>query len=83
MNDDDSAFSRLPDPSDDATKREEQFLAAAIEKAKNTKPLEATGQCRFSRCGEEVEEGLRFCGPACRDGYELEQRMKTINGRSV
>lgn len=73
------SFERLPDESDVATQLEERFIAEAIKRTQNAKPLRDTGFCLY--CDEPAEAGRRFCDSACRDDHEHEQRMKKINGR--
>lgn len=88
-------YERLPDPSDDATLREEQFLAVALDKVGKTKPVQPTGFCLAPDCGEQLvsdkelkagqkkgfpETARRFCNVGCRDGYERHLRMKKITG---
>lgn len=71
-------YERLPDPSDDATLREEQFLAVALDKASKAKPVPATGFCLY--CKAKLKKGLRFCDKDCARDWENEQRMKKIAG---
>lgn len=41
-----------------------------IKAARQHKPVAAaTGECLF--CGEEVNEGVRWCSPECRDDWEM------------
>lgn len=97
MNPNDADYERLPDESDMATRREEQFLEAALNEAKRARPHEATGFCLDPDCGEqlvsdaEMTEGLargfplntrRFCNAECRDMFERHLRMKRIAGRT-
>jgi hypothetical protein len=37
-------------------------------------PLRATGLCLY--CDEPAADGRRFCGPECRDGFEVERRVR-------
>ena len=88
-------YERLPDPSDDATLREEQFLAVALDKASKAKPVPATGFCLDPDCGERFmsdsqikryrktgfpPDAQRFCDVDCRNGYEKHMRMRKITG---
>lgn len=94
--DKDLDYQRLPDESDMATRREEQFLAASLEEVKRVKPLMATGFCLDPECGEQLvsdaelkaaaTDGFplstrRFCNAECRDMYERHLRMRRIAGR--
>lgn len=88
-------YERLPDPSDDATLREGQFLAAALDKANQAKPVQATGFCLDPDCDTQLvsdkelkafrkkgvpPETQRFCNAECRDNYEKHIRMRKITG---
>ena len=85
---------RLADESDMATQREGQFLAAALDKAKE-KPVQPTGFCLDPDCDTQLvtdkelrayrKKGFppdtkRFCDAGCRDNYEKHMRMKKITG---
>lgn len=95
--DNDPDYQRLPDESDMATRREEQFLAAFLEEAKRVKPVLATGYCLDPDCGEQLasdaelaaaatkglpDNARRFCNAECRDMYERHLRMRRIAGRT-
>lgn len=88
-------YERLPDPSDDATLREEQFLAVALDKASKAKPVAATGFCLDPDCDTQLvtdkelkayrkkgfpPDAQRFCDASCRDNYEKHIRMRKITG---
>lgn len=58
------------DDADRATADEEQLIAARIAAASvPRKVYVATGECLF--CGEPCEAGRRWCGPECRDDFEV------------
>lgn len=71
-------YERLADESDMATQREEQFLAAALDKVNEAKPVQPTGFCLY--CKAKLKKGLRFCDKDCASDWENEQRMKKIAG---
>jgi hypothetical protein len=50
---------------------QEDTIAAGIQKAR-TKLVSPTakGYCLNPKCGEDLEEGKRFCDPHCRDAYD-------------
>ena len=69
----------LSDVSDMATRRENQFLEAALEHCRSQKTLEPTGLCHF--CGEDVGKEAKFCDCDCARDYDHEQRMKKMRGK--
>ena len=88
-------YERLADESDMATQREEQFLAAALDKVNQAKPVQPTGFCLDPDCDTQLvsdkelkafrKKGVppdtkRFCDAACRDNYEKHVRMRKITG---
>ena len=88
-------YERLSDESDMATQREGQFLAAALDKAAHTKPVQATGFCLDPDCDTQLvtdkelkayrkkgfpPETKRFCDASCRDNYDKHMRMRKITG---
>ncbi|MDR4518944.1 MAG: hypothetical protein MRK00_16360 [Nitrosomonas sp.] len=60
------------DQIDIANEREQMDTQRAIENARKLhKAAEATGHCLF--CGDDVEDGVRWCSPECRDDWEVRQ----------
>ena len=95
MADSDLDYERLSDESDMATQREGQFLASALDKVAQAKPVQPTGYCLDPDCGEQFmsdkdikryrkkgfpPDAQRFCNAACRDNYEKHVRMRKITG---
>ncbi len=68
----------MSDIADAADQPIEQFLAAAITRARQASPLMCNGHCAF--CEEAVAPGLVFCDRDCRDDFERRLRLKTIIG---
>jgi hypothetical protein len=65
----------MPDMFDAASELEDLERAAAIAAVmKHAPAAEATGACLF--CDEVLPEGRRFCGPECRDAFELQVRQR-------
>lgn len=69
-------YERLPDESDMATVREEQFLAAALEKASRAPQVERTGICLNDGCGEKAINGGLYCGDDCKDEHRREEAIR-------
>jgi len=63
------------DISDQATRREEEFTAAAL--AVRKPAIKPVGVCHS--CGEDVGETKLFCDGDCRDDW---QRIKSANERN-
>lgn len=94
MDDLESSKENLPDISDQATQKENQFLEAAIDAARHTKGPKATGLCL--NCEEPLApaevidaialhqhdgEGVpRWCNVECCSDWQKAERMRKING---
>jgi predicted nucleic acid-binding Zn ribbon protein len=50
-----------------------------IRQARSAPALMPKGECHF--CGEEVADGLRFCGPDCRDDFQAEEEALKRMGK--
>ena len=61
----------MTDAIDRGCEREELDRRMAIMQRKPSGP-KPTGRCAI--CGEHVLPGAQFCGPDCREDWELEQR---------
>lgn len=67
------------DISDQATKVEERDRAAALEASRRANAvLPDLGHCH--NCEGPVSPGARFCGPECREDYDLRMRSAARNG---
>lgn len=71
----------MPDEVDKANDLAEVLLDAAIRASRPR--LRPTGSC--FNCGEslmtDIRAGSLFCDEFCRDDYEKQEKMRTINGR--
>lgn len=74
-------FERAADVLDNASNLEAAERDACVAAARNHPMMQATGFCREPSCQEELPMGQLFCGPACRDLYEKQQRMMRITGK--
>lgn len=88
-------FERSADVLDIASANAQMEIEAALANRKKTGPA-ATGRCLYCltptvdddtleqiAAGYPVPEGTaRFCDAECRDGYEHEQKMNRIAGKS-
>lgn len=66
-----------PDPLDAATEMEEsqrEKTIAAIRSVKKQPHL----HCLY--CNAETTNGAAYCGPECREDYEMADRMRLIKG---
>lgn len=69
----------MSDIYDQATDKEMRDRDLAIKAARaQNKPIQFTGHCLS--CEEIIDKG-RFCDSACREDYELVQKMKHLSGR--
>jgi hypothetical protein len=69
----------MTDIYDQATDKEMRDRELAIKAARaQNQPIVFTGQCL--NCEEVVTKG-RFCDAACREDFELAQKMKQLSGR--
>ena len=69
----------MTDIYDQATDKEMRDRDLAIKAARSqNKPIEFTGRCLS--CEEIIDKG-RFCDAACREDYELVEKMKHLSGR--
>jgi len=61
----------MADDIDRGCELEEMYRDAALAVRKPT-GHRATGECLY--CGDPVEQGRRWCGPDCWDGWQRAQR---------
>ena len=67
----------MPDVFDDASDLEELHRDRAIKAIRDKSKATYTGYCRY--CNETIELGS-FCSAECREGQELEDKLKSIKG---
>ncbi|QMV32755.1 hypothetical protein 2A_00002 [Ralstonia phage Darius] len=66
------------DDAADLTQREtDSLVSSARERA--AKPIPTATHCIY--CGEETEDGRRFCDKLCLDAFEHEMAARKRNGR--
>jgi hypothetical protein len=69
----------MTDIYDQATDKEMRDRELAIKAARSqNKAIEFTGRCLS--CEEHIDKG-RFCDAACREDFELAEKMKRLQGR--
>jgi hypothetical protein len=67
----------MTDVFDDASDLEELQRNLAIKSIREKRKATYTGYCRY--CNESIELGS-FCSAECREGQELEDKLKGIKG---
>lgn len=69
------------DPLDYASETEQRFNDQSVQTIRDQakRRLQYSGYCRY--CEEYIPEPQVFCGPECRDDWEHEQKMETLNGK--
>jgi hypothetical protein len=67
------------DEADIAAPLIEATVEMGIRQARSAPALMPRGQCHF--CDEEVADGLRFCGPDCRDDFQAEEEALKRMGK--
>lgn len=68
----------MTDELDLASEREQIARDCAIAAARHSVSLTAAGRCFY--CDEPVVTGLRWCGPECRDGWQVDQEAERRAG---
>jgi hypothetical protein len=61
----------MADEVDKANDMQAVILEMRIKAARKPLSIITTGYCFY--CGDNVGEGMRWCGVECRDGWEREQ----------
>jgi len=67
----------MSDMYDDASDLEALHREFAIKAVRDKKKASYTGHCRY--CNESITVGS-FCSAECREGQELEDKLKNIRG---
>ena len=74
----DEPLERLSSDDDLATRREEEFRAAALRQAAQQAPRAEPGTC--ANCGEPCLPQAVYCDPECRNDHEARQRRAARQG---